>query len=58
MKTVPYTDADGLSGFLNPEHVSHFHQSGTEAIIVYFTRHGPKTLTNYTVATFRQAIED
>ena len=58
MKTVPYTDTNGRSGFLNPLHVTHFYVSGADEITVHFARGGPIAITGYSPGTFREAIED
>ncbi len=58
MKSVQYTNADGVSGFLNPEHVTHWYASGPDAIIVLFARGAPVTITNYSPGSFRQALEN
>ncbi len=57
MASVPYTDTNGRSGFLNPQHVTHWYASGPDAIIVYFARGAPVTITNHSPGSFRQALE-
>ena len=58
MASVPYTDTNGRSGFLNPEAITHFYQSGPDEIMVHFARGGPIAITNYSAGSFREAIED
>ncbi len=57
MKSIPYTDTNGKSGFLNPEAVTHWHANGADEILVHFAKGGPISIADYTAGKFREALE-